>query len=99
MVAVPALALVVAFVIAGCGDDERPVEPGGQSGRLVVEKSLADGPVFIEGSLTQLRVVGEDGAHIVDGLRPVATLDLPLFDRPVPEGTYELTAVERPCDG
>jgi len=43
--------------------------------------------------------VGEDGPAVVDGLRPVETLDVPLLDRALPEGTYELAAVERPCAG
>ncbi len=68
-------------------------------GHLVVQKSLAGMPVFIEGSVTHLRIVGPDGAVIVDGLRPVETLDRPLLDQALPAGSYELTAVERPCEG
>jgi hypothetical protein len=90
---------LLASVVVACGDGERASDPGPQSGRLVVQKELADLPIFTEGSLTQLRIVSEVGAEIVNGLRPIETLDIPLFDRPVPEGTYDLAAVERPCAG
>lgn len=89
----------VAVTVAGCGDGERPREPERESGRLVVQKSLADHPIFIEGSVTHLRISGETGAEIVDGLAPVETLDAPLLDRPVPAGAYRVVAVERPCQG
>jgi hypothetical protein len=93
------LPALVAVAVVACGDAEQAPEPGAPSGRLVVEKSLAGLPIFIEGSTTQLRIIGEDGADVLNGPFPVDTLDMPLVDRPVPAGTYELTAVERPCAG
>jgi len=62
-----------------------------------VQKSLASGPMFIEGSVTHLRIVQRDGSKIVDELRPVDTLDVPILDRELPAGSYRLAAVERPC--
>lgn len=98
---VPRVAVVplAVLVVAACGKSEPASDSEPRSGRLVVQKSLAGLPVFIEGSVTHLRSVGEDGVEIVDGLRPLDTLDIPLLDRAVPAGTYELTAVERPCEG
>lgn len=74
-------------------------DSGRQSGRLVVQKSLAGSIVFAEGSVTQLRVVSDKGDDIVTGLRPIETLDIPLLDRSIPKGSYTVTAVERPCQG
>jgi hypothetical protein len=96
-IAAPLLALAIGA--CGGGDEERPAEPAREPGRLVVEKSLAGGVLFIEGSVTQLRIAGEDGREVLDELRPVETHDTPLFDRRLPEGTYRLAAVERPCEG
>lgn len=93
--AVRLVAPVIALMLMSCGEEQQNPEPG----RLVVQKSLAGGPVFIEGSITHLRVVDEDGTAIVDGLRPVRTLDVPIFERALPRGSYEVTAVERPCAG
>jgi hypothetical protein len=45
------------------------------------------------------RIAGEDGREILDELRPVDTHDTPLLDRRLPEGSYRLAAVERPCEG
>jgi hypothetical protein len=92
-------AFVAAVAIAGCGAAEPPTQPDARPGRLVVYKSLTDGPIFIEGSVTHLRIAGEDGAQVLDGLRPIPTLDVALFDGPVAAGTYELRTVERPCSG
>jgi hypothetical protein len=92
------LVACAALTIAACGADEAP-SSSGQTGRLVVLKSLATGPIFTEGSLTHLRLVRRDGKVVVDGLRRADTLDVPLLDRVVPPGAYDLTAVERPCDG
>jgi len=89
----PALVLT----IAGCGEGEP--RSAAEAGRLVVHKSLSGGPLFIEGSVTRLKVVGEDGSVVVDGLREAGTLDTPIFDRELPAGTYEVSAVERPCQG
>ena len=89
----------VALLAVGCGDGEPQDESVGRFGRLVVEKSLAGLPIFTEGSTTRLRIVDADGEEIVDELRPVATHDVALFDRAVPEGAYRVTAVERPCQG
>lgn len=92
---VPALA---ALTIAACGEEERPSD-GERQGRLVVHKSLAAGPIFTEGSVTHVRLVRRDGTVVLDGLRPAGSADVPLVDRAVPPGTYDLTAFERPCDG
>jgi hypothetical protein len=91
--------LLAALLAVGCGQGEAPGEPARQSGQLVVEKSLVGLPIFEEGSTTQLRIVSEHGKELVSGLRPVDTLDVPLFDQAVPDGTYRVTAVERPCQG
>jgi hypothetical protein len=84
--------------MAACGPEERP-SAGDRQGRLVVHKALAAGPIFIEGSVTHVRLVHRDGKVVLDGLRPAGSVDVPLVDRAVPPGTYRLTAVERPCDG
>jgi hypothetical protein len=87
------LALVGLAFLPGC--DEQVAG----SGRLVVDKSLASGPIFIEGSVTHLRLVRDDGTTLTDGLRPTETLDEPLLDQAVPAGSYTLETVERPCQG
>ena len=91
--------LLVALLLVGCGEGQPLGESVRQSGRLVVKKSLAEGPIFTEGSVTQLRIVSGDREQIADGLRPIDTLDIPLFDRAVPAGTYQVAAVELPCEG
>jgi hypothetical protein len=91
----PALA---ALTLAGCGQGERP-SGGERQGRLVVHKSLAGGPIFVEGSVTHLRLVHGDGTVLVDRLAPARALDVALLDRAVAPGAYHLTAVERPCEG
>lgn len=88
-----------AAVLVACAEGEQASEPDRESGRLVVQKSLADGPVSTEGSLTHLRITRADGKEVVDDVRPLKTLDVPIFDRLLPTGTYSITAVERPCQG
>jgi hypothetical protein len=97
-VGLPLLPVLAALTMAACGAAEPPSD-GDQHGRLVVHKSLAGGPIFIEGSVTHVRLVRRDGKVVVDGLRPVDTPDVPLLDRAVAPGTYDLIAVERPCEG
>ena len=82
-----------------CGGRESPREPVDGSGPLLIEKALADGPIFAEGSVTHLRIAGDDGRAVVDALHPIETLDVPLADLGLPEGAYTVTAVERPCQG
>src|SRR5687767_12310055 len=89
--------LLAAAAVAACGDATPRPQSAGGAGNLVVQKSLASGPIFIEGSVTHLRIVQEDGSEIVDELRPVDTLDVPILDRALPAGSYRLAAVERPC--
>jgi hypothetical protein len=89
------------LVVAGCAE-ERAGTPApaadGATGRLVVHKALAGSPVFIEGSLTRLRITAPDGRRIDAG--PTGTsLGAPLFERALPAGAYTVRAVERPCDG
>jgi hypothetical protein len=91
--------VLLALLAVGCADDQPRDEPVREFGRLVVKKSLAEGAIFIEGSVTELRVDGGGGEAILDGLRPIDTLDRPLLDRAVPEGRYNVGAVERPCQG
>ncbi len=45
-----------------------------------------------------MRIVASDGDRVVDELRPVETLDDPVFEWSVPAGRYRVTAVERPCE-
>lgn len=97
--AVRLVSLLLAFVVIGCGDGDRPSDSDRQRGRLVVDTSLAGPPVFFEGSLTQLRIVQRDGTEVVDDVVEIETYDAPIFDRAVPEDAYQVTAVERPCSG
>ena len=90
---------LIALSAVGCGEGERPREPVRETGQLVVVKLLDTGALFAEGSTTHLRIVGERGEEIVNGMRPIETLDVPLFDEAVGEGTYAVTVVERPCQG
>lgn len=85
--------LVVALVLTACGEAEHG------SGRLTVHKSLPEGPISVEGTVTHLRIIGPDGDEVADGLQPVETLDVPIFSRVVPTGTYRVRTVERPCAG
>jgi hypothetical protein len=88
------------LLLTGCAQDRTgtraPVDPA--TGRLVVHKALAGPPVFIEGSLTRLRITAQDGRR-VDAGSPGTSLDAPLFARALPAGAYTVRAVERPCDG
>jgi hypothetical protein len=77
---------VLAPATAACAHDD-------STGRLVIKKSVEGPPFFDEGSLTQLRLVREDGTIVVDG---VHSTEKPLRLAP---GSYTLETVERPCDG
>ena len=89
--------LSLACLIVACGGSE--VQAVSETGRLVVEKSLADRPVFIEGSLTWVRIVRDDGRTIVDEVKAPESLSTPLFDEALRPGDYSVETVERPCDG
>jgi hypothetical protein len=83
----------LALFAAACGSD---APAAAAPGRLVVQKTFAAArPLFIEGSVTHLRIVGEDGAVVVDEVRH----GRPLFDQTLPAGAYTVQTVERPCDG
>ena len=89
--------LSLAVLCAACGgSDER--EAVAETGRLVLEKTHPDGPVFIEGSVTHVKIVRDDGETIVDEERPPESVGAPLFDEALRPGTYTLVSVERPCD-
>jgi len=89
-----ALLSLACLIVACGGSDER--EAVSETGRLVVEKSLAERPLFIEGSVTHVRIVRADGATIIDETRSVGS---PLFDEALRPGDYAVETVERPCDG
>ena len=80
----------LALVTVACGQDEQASE----NGRLVIQKSV-DGPVFIEGSATQFRIMRVDGSTVIDDVDTSATL----FDQSLAPGSYKLETVERPCAG
>lgn len=94
----PALVIsTLACLIVACGGSEG--QAVSETGRLVVQKSLADGPVFIEGSLTYVRIVRDDGQTIVDEVKAGEALSTPLFDEALRPGDYSVETVERPCSG
>jgi hypothetical protein len=86
--------LGLACLIVACGGTDEH-EAVSETGRLVVERSLAERPLFIEGSVTHVRIVRDDGATIVDETRPGGS---PLFDEALRPGDYAVETVERPCD-
>ncbi len=91
----PALVIsTLACLIVACGGSEG--QAVSETGRLVVQKSLAERPLFIEGSVTHVRIVRDDGATIIDETRSVGS---PLFDEALRPGDYAVETVERPCDG
>lgn len=90
---------LVSVVLVACADGERASDSDPDSGHLVVQKSLTAGPISVEGSVTYLRIARADGKEVIDDVRPLKTLDVPIFDRPLPTGTYHVTAIERPCQG
>ena len=90
-----ALLSLVCMIVACGGSEGQAVS---ETGRLVLQKSYPDGPVFIEGSVTRLRIVRDDGETIVDEERPAESPHAALFDEALRPGTYTLEAVERPCD-
>ena len=87
-----ALLSLACLIVACGGSDER--EAVSETGRLVVEKSSAERPLFIEGSVTHVRIVRADGATIIDETRLVGS---PLFDEALRPGDYAVETVERPA--
>lgn len=105
LVGMGACGLIVAVVAGGLfgdggSDSPGPAGPPGETGRLVLTKSLVRGPIYVEGSVTAVLVEREaDGEFVVDELRPVETLDVPLLDIELPAGRYIVRTAERPCNG
>ena len=92
---------MTSVVLGGCGaDDKTPAE-------IVIRERLTPGPLYIEGSISFLRVErlgsgGELVAVLVDGAvtdgREVRGRK-PLFRRSVPPGDYRIESHRRPCNG
>ena len=87
---------LLALMTVACGQDQPAAV---ENGRLVLTKSLHGAPLFMEGSLTHVRIVRDDGTPVVDRVRRREQAGSPLFDERLPSGSYSLETVERPCDG
>lgn len=90
------IAMVVAALVAGCGDDEP------ETARLVVRERLPAQPVYVEGSVSFLRVVGPGQRVVWDG--PVTNGRQvrgrrPIFERSLSAGEYRIVSYQRPCQG
>ena len=92
------------LALAGCGEAGRPAPSGTPSstpaakGRLEIVKTYPGGPVFIEGSHTSFRLLDADGHTVTHRALPDGPGG-PKYQRVLPQGTYHLETVERPCDG
>jgi hypothetical protein len=94
--------LVLPLLCVACGDVEgaavTAAVPEAEAGRLVVRKSIAgDGIIFVEGSVSKVRLERVGGQQVFDELRP--GFRHPIVDERLPPGEYELETVERPCSG
>ena len=86
-------ALVVSFFLAGCHesapkDEKQPV--------VVRVQYPPKKPAFIEGSVTQFRLVSRGGSTKATN---EARTDVPVLLGSVDPGRYTLHAAVRPCDG
>ena len=84
---------VVVLLVAGCGNESTRQQPGGGASLRV--KHVVDGPpLYVEGSIWHVRVVGSDGNPVLD--RKLADDSVSVSLEP---GHYELQSEEFPCDG
>lgn len=98
------LVVVVAAAVLlapGCGGTGAGDERG--PGRLVVMETLPPRPVYIEGSVSFLRVERSDSGEVIadgamtDGEQPRG--DAPLLSRELEPGEYRILSFQRPCHG
>lgn len=87
---------LAAASMAGCGGGAK------EDGRLVVRERLPALPVYVEGSVSFLRIVDPDGRVVVDG--PVTDGRevrgrRPILDRQMAPGAYRIVSYQRPCQG
>jgi hypothetical protein len=97
--------IVLGTAIAGCGGPDDTVaghKPAMTSGRLVIHENRAAGPMYIEGSVSFLRVEAMRPGQRAEtqrtpGVAPGGrTL---IFDERLPPGAYRLVSYQRPCAG
>ena len=74
---------LLALMTVACGQDQPAAV---ENGRLVLTKSLHGAPLFMEGSLTHVRIVRDDGTPVVDRVRRREQAGSPLFDERLPSG-------------
>jgi hypothetical protein len=93
MIRVLLIGAVVVLVASACGNENPGERPGGGSALRV--KHVVDGPpVYIEGSIWHVRVVGSEGNAVLD--RKLADDSVSVSLEP---GRYKLQREELPCDG
>lgn len=82
--------------LTGCGTAASP------AGRLTVSESLPDEPVYVDGSISYLRITGPDDDVVRDGPATNGRDPRgrnPLFDRRLAPGAYTIVSYQRPCQG
>jgi hypothetical protein len=87
---------VLALLVSGCGSERESREHApNQDGALLRVTHVVEGPpLYVEGAIWHVRVVGSDGAAVLD--RKLADDSVSVSVDP---GRYELQSEEFPCDG
>ena len=94
MVRVVLIGAVLALLVSGCGSENREHAPN-QDGASLRVRHVVDGPpLYVEGSIWHVRVVGSNGAAVLD--RKLADDSVSVSLEP---GRYELQSEEFPCNG
>jgi hypothetical protein len=94
MIRLSLIGAVLALLVSGCGNESGDPEPA-RDGAALLLKHVVDGPpLYIEGSIWHVRVVGSDGAPVLD--RQLSDDSVSVSVEP---GRYELESEEFPCNG
>jgi hypothetical protein len=93
MIRVFLIGAVLVLFASACGNGNTREQPGG--GASLGVKHVVDGPpLYVEGSIWHVRVVGSDGNTVLD--RKLADASVSVSLEP---GRYELESEEFPCNG
>jgi hypothetical protein len=86
---------VLALLVSGCGKESKVLAPEHRgSASLRVKHVVTGPPLYVEGSIWHVRVVGSDGNTALD--RKLADDSVSVSLKP---GRYELESEEFPCNG
>ncbi len=94
MIRVFLIGAVLALLVSGCAEESKVLAPDRGGNASLRVKHVVDGPpLYIEGSIWHVRVVGSDGT-VLD--RKLADASVSVSLEP---GRYELESEEFPCNG